>query len=106
MVQTLDNLLRTLNGCCKPASFFLPAANAVHFLRPTSSFRFEFLAMLAHAFDLQRCHDKLRAACFTCAVFPIAVLSEVIPFEIATLKLSLVVKAHFVTAFPVSTVLK
>ena len=54
--------------------------------------------MLAHAFNVQGGHDEFGAACFTCTVFSITVLSEVVPFEIATLEFSLVVEAHYVYA--------
>ena len=104
MLQTLNNLFGPFNGGRKPISLLPPAVNAVQFLRSTPLLCFEFLAMLAIASHRDRCHDKLSPACFTRAVFSVAVLPEVVPFEITTLKFSLVVKAHCVTAFVVSTV--
>ncbi len=103
MLQSLNDLFGPCNGG-RPVPLLPPAVNAVQFRRSTPLLRFEFLAMLAIASYRDCCHNKLSAACFTRAVFPVAVLPEVVPFEVATLKFSLVVKAHFVTTFVVSTV--
>lgn len=105
MLQTLNDLFGPFNGGRKPIPLLPPAVNAVQFLCSTSLLGFEFLAMLATASHRDRCHDKLGATCFTSAIFSVAVLPEVVPLEIATLKFSLVVKAHLVTAFIVSTIL-
>ena len=51
----------------------------------------------------QRRHDKLGAACFTSAVFSVAMLPKMAPFEVTARELLLVVKAHVFATVSLAT---
>ena len=57
-------------------------------------FGVKFVADPTLLLELRSRHDKFGAACFTRAVFSVAVLSEVAPFIVAAGESMLVVEAH------------
>lgn len=65
---------------------------------------FELVADPTLLLELRSGHDKLGAACFTCAVLSVAMLPEMAPFVIAAGESMLVVKAHSGASFSVRSV--
>jgi hypothetical protein len=57
-------------------------------------FRVDFLAKLALLADGNGLHNEFHPACFTGAIFSVAVLSEVAPFPVTALKPMLVEETH------------
>ena len=51
--------------------------------------------------ELRSGHDEFGATCFTCAVFSVAVLSEMAPLVIAARESMLVVKTHAGASTPI-----
>ena len=103
--KLLNYLLRPLNGCREFATLLLPAVNAFNLLFAAPLFGFELVADPTLLLELRSGHDKFGAACFTCAVFSVAMLPEMAPFVIAAGESMLVVKAHPGTSFSASEVL-
>ena len=93
-LQLLDNLFRTLDRGCVPARLLSPAVNAVKLLSATPLFRLEFVAMPTVSPNWQRGHNELGAARFTSAIFSVAMLPKMTPFEVTAREFLLVVKAH------------
>ena len=69
-------------------------------------FGFELVADPTLLLELRSGHDELGAACFTCAVFSVAVLPEMAPFVVAAGESMLVVKAHSGASFSMLGVLQ
>lgn len=94
LVQCFDHVRRSVNRGPVFAPLSLPAADALVLRAPTSLFGIDLVAKLAFLGILNGLHDKLHAASFTSAVFPVAVLSEVAPFPVTTVKSMLVEETH------------
>lgn len=94
LIQCFDHVRRSVNRGPVFASFSLPAADALVLRTATSLFGIDLVAKLALLGILNGLHDELHAASFTSAVFPVAVLSEVAPFPVTTVKPMLVEETH------------
>lgn len=93
-VQHLDHVTGSVNRGPELATLPLPPADPINLCVSTSLFRVDLVAELAFLADRDRLHDEFHAACFTCAVFSVAMLSKVSPFPIAACKSMLVEEAH------------
>ena len=87
-------LLRLFNRGLKLAALGLPTVDAFLFILDTALFGVDFLAELAFVAELDRAVLQPHATGFTCAIFSVAVLSEVAPLEVAACKDVLIVVAH------------
>ena len=99
MLERVDHIRGTLNRGSEFTSFSLPAADALVFSASASLFGIDLVAQLALLGNLDGVHDKFHTAGFTCAVFSIAMLSEVTPFPVAAAKSVLVKKTHVLPCF-------
>ena len=94
-IQTLDNGLRSLNGCLSVlAAFSLPASDRVLLIRFSPILNFKLLADTTFCTDVDVLHHKLHTAGLTNAMLLGAVLAERSPFEVAALVDLLVKEAH------------
>lgn len=69
--------------------------NSLHLRLPPTALRVDLVTDLTFLRDPVGLHDQLHATRFAGSIFSIAVLSEVAPFPVATLKSMLVEEAHF-----------
>jgi hypothetical protein len=94
-VQTLDDVLRSLNGRLSVlAAFPLPAPDAVFLFGFAVILDFELVADSALCVDMDVLHHKLHTAGLASTVFLSAMLAERPPFEVAALIDLLVKEAH------------
>ena len=93
-VQCFDHVGRPVDRGPELSPFSLPAADALVLSTSASLLGIDFVAKLALLRVGNGVHDELHAASFTCAVFPVAVLSEVAPFPIAAGKTMHVEETH------------
>lgn len=68
--------------------------NPVDFGGSATHFGLDLVAEFAFLVIVHRRHDELHAACFPGTVLSVAMLTEMSPFPIATLKPMLIVEAH------------
>jgi hypothetical protein len=96
-VQTLDDVLRSLNGrLAMLAPFPLPAPDTVFLFGFAVILDFELVADSALRVDMDVLHHKLHTAGLASAVLLGAMLAERPPFEVAALIDLLVKEAHVV----------
>lgn len=99
LVQGSDHVVRPVNRGPEFAPLSLPTIDAILFRVPASLFGVDFVAELAFLADRDRLHNQFHPTRFPCAVFSVAVLSEVSPFPVATRKSMLVKEAHNSVSF-------
>ena len=99
MLQRVDHIRGALNRGSEFTSLPLPAADALVFSASASLFSIDLVAELALLGHLDGVHDKFHTAGFTCAVFSIAMLSEVTPFPVAAAKSVLIEETHVLSCF-------
>lgn len=93
-VQNLDHISRSVNRGPKFVAFSFPAVDPVQLCASASLFRIDFVAEFTFLSDRDRLHDEFHTACFTCAIFSVAVLSEVSPLPVAAGEPMLIEEAH------------
>ena len=85
-VQCFDHVRRSVDRGPEFAPFSLPAADALVLSTPPSLLSIDLVANLALLLVRNGMHDKLHAASFARAIFPVAMLSEVTPFPVTARK--------------------
>jgi hypothetical protein len=95
-IQTIDDVLRSLNGRLSVlAAFPLPAPDTVFLFGFAVILDFQFVADSALCVDMDVLHHKLHAAGLTGAVLLSTMLAERPPLEVAALEDLLVKETHF-----------
>lgn len=93
-IQCLDHVGRSVDRGPELAPFSLPAADAFVLSTSAALLGIDLVAKLTLLRVGNGVHNKLHAAGFTCTVFPVAVLSEMAPFPVATGKSVHVEETH------------
>lgn len=89
-----DQPLRTLYRCFSSPEFTCPPLNSFLLFHYSASCSIDFIAEFTLLWLGNCAHDKFHSTSFPCAIFFLAVLSEMSPFDIATCHEILFVKTH------------